>query len=72
MLYQPNLETAGFNDTLGGYTAPILAYFGWTLSGNLFSSAKFPVFTPQVYAKFDPITSRKNLTWVLGKDYTAP
>jgi hypothetical protein len=42
----------GFSDTLAGYTAPILAYFGWTTPSD---SLKLP------YGQFDPIKSRKNL-----------
>jgi|GEM_PF-2350326 hypothetical protein len=67
MLYQATMETGGFNDTLVGYTAPILAYFGW-----FFQPTQFLAFSPKVYKKFDPIKSRKNLRWSLGIDYFAP
>jgi hypothetical protein len=60
------------DDTLAGYTAPILAYFGWTYGDLSLSIAKHQSFTPQVYAKFNPINSRKNLRWFEGTDYFRP
>jgi hypothetical protein len=53
----------GFKDTLAGYTAPIVAYFGWTTSEKLLNASQLAT------VKFDPIKSRKNLSWTLGADF---
>lgn len=65
-------DTGGLNDTLAGYTGPILAYFGWTFGDKSLAVARHQSFSPQVYLNFKPTQSRKNLTWTLGTDYNTP
>ena len=64
--------TDGFNDTLAGYTAPILAYFGWTFGQRSLLTALHQSFSPQVYVNFNPIQSRKNYRWTINLDYYRP
>jgi len=59
-----NWNSDGFKDTLAGYTAPIVAYFGWTAGDKSLNASQLAT------VKFDPIKSRKNLSWNLGADFT--
>ena len=58
-----NWNSDGFKDTLAGYTAPIVACFGWTIGDKFLNASQLAT------VKFDPIKSRKNLSWTLGTDY---
>jgi hypothetical protein len=47
----------------------MLAYFAWAQESNSVKPIDIYSFTPQAYSTFDPIKSRKNLSWSLGIDY---
>jgi hypothetical protein len=68
---------SGQNDTCGGYTLPIVAYFGWAFGDTSLIYARHHPFSGQVNANLNPIRSRKNYSWTLGtvdsvKDYKKP
>jgi hypothetical protein len=64
-----NWDTGGTSDTLAGYTAPILAYFGWTIGAASLTAVQNQPFSSQIFAHFKPVQSRASLRWAAGKDY---
>jgi hypothetical protein len=64
-----NWDTGGTSDTLAGYTAPILAYFGWTIGAASLTAVQNQPFSSQIFAHFKPVQSRANLRWTAGQDY---